>query len=234
MPRKKKLIPAEMPAGAARNEAKAIVADQLAEQAEHEGANMESFDGSKVSMKAVENEIAQHFNFVTNEFEVTNARDGYCYLWGRIHPNSHAEILSRVGRYLGAGIPGYELVNGPEDKFPECWHLRTETGTRRIGDVQLYRVNARVWQALQDKMQLINRAREAGVSSSLLARAARYPRYVRAVETEGDPMEYMRDRARSRGGIPRSQYDAEVIKTLAVHKLVEDARDGKLYGMEMK
>lgn len=230
MARPKKIIPAELPAGAPRNEAKAIVADQLAEQGEKEFANVTAFDPSKLE---IENEIAQHYNTATNEFEVTDAVEGYCYLWGRRHPKSHAEIMSRVGRYLGNRIPGYELVSGPQEKFPECWQLRAEDGTRRIGDVQLYRVRKQVWDALQECYARDAKAREMGVSSGLMSRAARYPRYVRATETEGDPMEFLRDRARTRGGIPREAYDRAVIESLTVHKIAEDARTGNLHGIPL-
>lgn len=230
MDKKTKIVPAEMEPGYARDEAKKIVADQLEEKGEKEYANLEGFDPSKLK---VEPEIAQHYNLELNEFEVTHPVKGYHYLWGRIDYRSHMEVMSRAQRYLGTNVPGFELVDGPKDKFPECWHLRAEDGTRRIGDCQLYRVPEQVYRAISVKQQLSAAARNAGVAANVLARAARYPKYVRAMETEGDPIDALRERAHRHGGIPREQYDAAMIESLAFHEMDSDIREGNLHGIPL-
>lgn len=228
-----KIIPANLPAGHSREEAKKAVADQQAEEIEKLSENMGGFDPSTVF--EVENEIAQNYNLNTNEFEVVDAVEGYSYLWGRISYKSHNEIMSRAQRYLGNRVPGYELVSGPKAEFPECWNLRQADGTRRIGDVQLYRVRAEVYRAIRARQDLTAQARHLGISTAaIIAHAERYPRYVHVTETKGNPIDYIRERARSRGGIPREAFDREMVQSLAVHQMAEDAKAGNLHGLPME
>lgn len=230
MEKAKKIIPAELPAGHAREEAKKIVADQLAEQIEHESGDGATFDPSVLE---VENEIAQHYNMSLNEFEVMDPVEGYDYLWGRCDYRSHMEIMSRAQRYLGMGVRGYELVSGPKERFPECWDLKAPDGTRRIGDCQLYRVKREVHHAIEVKQALAAKARDLGVSQNVLARAAKYPKYVRATEVQGNPIDYLRNRAQAHGGIPREAFDREMVETLVIHQIAEDAKKGNIHGLPL-
>jgi len=238
-----RIIPADMPAGHSRDEAKRLVADQQAEAIEQMSGDNATFDPSILSLDSLENEIASNYNTVTNEFEVTDAVEGYSYLWGRYEIkgrpdySSHFEIMSRAQRLLGGRVPGYELVNGPQERFPECWHLRAVDGTRRIGDCQLYRVRKQIAAAIEVKQQMVAKAKELGVGANVLAHAAQANRrrhYVEATVTDGNPINYIRERARSHGGIPREAFDREMITTLAEHKIAEDARTGNLYGIPVE
>jgi len=227
-----RVIPADMPAGYDRDEAKRKITDQHAEAIEQMSGDNATFDPGVFD---IENEIAQHYNFETNEFEVIDAVEGYSYLWGlclgSFAYQSHAEIMGRAHRLLGPRAKGYELVCGPRETFPECWEMRHVDGTRRIGDVQLYRIRSEYARAIEVKRAMRAKARELGASSQLLAKAERYSKYAGAIEVEGDPHEYYRARAQNRGGIPRKAFDREMIMTLAEHKISEDARTGNLFGI---
>lgn len=225
-----KINPSELPAGAARDEAKAIVKDQLEEEIDRRSQEGGAFDPAEFE---IDNEIAQNYNFVTNEFEVIHPVAGYTYLWGRKDMRSHMEIMTRVQRYMGNNIKGYELVKGDRKDFPECWHLKSVDGTRVIGDCQLYRVPTPVYHELRRRQDLLAKARDMGVSAGALEYAARHPNYVHVHETDGDPIEAMRGRAQQHG-MSRAQYDREMAMSLAVHKMAEDARDGNLYGMPVE
>lgn len=238
--KKERIIPAEIPAGHRREEAKKLVTDQQDEAIEQMAGDDAAFDPSVLDLDNCDNEILQNYNTATNEFEVVDARPEYAYLWGRYEIkgrpdySSHFEIMSRAQRLLGSRVPGYELVNGPRERFPECWHLRAADGTRRIGDCQLYRVRKEVARAIEVKQSMNAKAREMGVGAQVLAYAAKHSRYVHANLTDGNPIDYIRERARSHGGIPRETFDQQMIQTLAVHKIAEDARTGNLYGIPVE
>jgi hypothetical protein len=224
----KKTVPADMPAGHSRDEAMKVVADELAEQGEKEFADVTSYSPDKLE---VDNEIAQHYDFATDEFTVTDKVSGYVYLWNPANMRAHMEVMSRAARLLrDTSVRGFELVKGPKETYPECLHLKEVDGTRKVGDCQLYRIKEHVWAALVATGRMAAKAQEIGISSSLLERAARAPGYTAAHVVEGDPRQFLAQRAQ-RGGMPREQFVAEMVKTEAINEMARDMRSGNLHGM---
>jgi len=221
-----KLIPANMPAGHAKDEAKKIVTDQLAEEMEAKEATAGAYDPNDLE---IDNEIARNYNPMLGGFEVIGALPDYHYVWVRDDMRSVNELLTRASRYLGTRVPGYQIVRG---KDPECRNMLDAQSYRRNGDTILAKAPIETKEAIDACIDRQNRAREMGIAEGLLEAAERNPKYVRAYAVEGDPHDIFRDRAR-RGGADPARYEQEMLASMAIHNIGEDAKTGNIKGLPL-
>lgn len=133
------------PAGDERRDVLKARTDDLAEQAETDGA-----EGGAIDPKAlrVENELAQHFGLDGgfNELDVSNKNLAYEYKW---------QQSGFYGRFVKRDLAmGWAVVGSMTDEDDgEAIELKAVDGTRRLGDVVLLRMR-------KDKFKLMKR-REA-------------------------------------------------------------------------
>jgi hypothetical protein len=167
-----KVAPKDLPAGAAREEAKAIATDALAAKVEQSAEQ-----GGTIDPEALEEdrEILQHFNLEFNMFEVTDAEPGFHYLFCLDDPMKINEAKTRARQYLGAPHTGFQIVSGD---MPECIEYKDPRGYRVIGDTVLMRIPDKEYELIQRAAKRLNDMRNSPDAVQLLAVAEKFRRQV--------------------------------------------------------
>lgn len=234
--------PIDLPAGHARNEAMRQATDELDKQAEERMAAEGSFaiDPSKLDHMKVENEIVQHLNEVTGEFDVPGAqeeyidhieiRDGSGHVIGhRIQYTGYAwilkdrrlidEIRQRVRTYLGPNLPGYVRVDSsmPEHRAAKKEGMVNAEGDVEVGDCILFRCPKEIAARVNAEIQRRAASALQDPTGNLRARAERHrgPQgpYVTTRETQ-----------------PQGGIQAEAVRSLAMSEVGERLRTGQPLG----
>lgn len=159
----RRLNPSALPAGVARNEAKAIVADELAERAETELAGVNTIDPSKLEL---DREVAYIYER-TDGYEVKNPVAGYVYCWVREDkPGSQVQWkrAQRVRMPDGDHAALWEVVQSDMPENPDEKDVR---GYRKIVDCILMRAKAERFRAYQQEQARLNHLREHGTSDGM-------------------------------------------------------------------
>lgn len=159
----RKLNPSTLPAGDARRNAQAMVADELAERAETELAGAHAIDPAKLEL---DREVA-YIHERTDGYEVKNAQPGYIYCWVREEkPGSQVQWKrsQRVRMPDGDHVPLWEVVQSDMPESPDEKDVR---GYRKIVDCILMRAKAERFRAYQQEQTRINHLRERGTSDGM-------------------------------------------------------------------
>lgn len=138
--------PIDEPKGPKRADAMARAKDELEEQATTLSDEHGVVDPKKL---VIENEIAQHFN----SLEVSNAQEGYVYLWARFKadmggvPQVQMKLAMTVKTNQGVKAC-WEVVNGDMPEAIERKGSGPDTA-RYIGDVILLRCRTEIHAAIR-------------------------------------------------------------------------------------
>lgn len=158
----RKLIPAELPAGHAREEAKKVVADELAQQGEQQFANATALDPSAFEI----DREAAYVHERTDGYEVKNAQEGYVYCWVREDkPGSQVQWKRSIRVCMPEGyVPLWEVV---QSDMPEAPDEKDVRGYRKIVDCILMRARKERFEAYTAAQARLNALRERGASEGM-------------------------------------------------------------------
>ena len=143
-----KLNPSTQPAGYKRDEAKAVVTDQLAEQAD-------KLAGQGANVAALEPD--EEIQYSLEVSEMYDRQPGWAYRWVYVGPQGRDMIHGMV-QHQGEGWKAVKSTDKEVARFPECVNA---FGMFVVGDLALMKIPQGRKKALEERDRLRQAAKEA-------------------------------------------------------------------------